>query len=150
VRVVLQDTSAIPQGAVITVDPEAVLVDRRVLAFRPASLIAAVEGPGRARLDLPKPAIQRAELIPAEQIVRFHFGEPPDVQCRSFGCQELGALLIAYCIGVRVPLPARAAKAVTITSWGVVLDFVLSFLEPPRWERPFAMPPRAKPEPAGR
>lgn len=140
------DTSAVPQGAVISVDPEAVLVDRRVLAFRPGCLAAVMESVGRLRHGLPRAAITLVEPLPAEQAVRFHFGKGEAAKSRDFSAQDLGVLLIAYCIGAHVPLPAKAAKAVSVTYSGVILDFVIAFAAPPAWQRPTNMPSRVKGE----
>ncbi len=141
---------SLPQGAVAP-DPDAALMDRRILAFRPPCLVAAMEGVGRAWLSLPEASILQAEPVPAEQLVQFHFSGLKGVESCSLGGQELGAMLIAYCIGARVPLPARAAsKTVSVTHWGVVLDFVIAFTAPPRWERPSGMLRRVKGEWTGR
>ena len=122
-------------------DPAAVCVDRRIIAFGPAMIHAAVEACARERMDLPPHGLAEAVPLPAEQAVRLRFGGGSEAVDRVVDAGEMAALLIAFCIGARIPLPRRASKTVTVTSAGVVLDFLVTLGSPPRFERPHRPPP---------
>ncbi len=128
--------------APVAIDPDAILIDRRMIVFKPYMLCAAVEQAGRARLELPLTEVTHVALQPGTQSVRFRFGFGEAAIEREMGGAELAALLIVYCIGARIPLPTRAAKTVSVTRSGVLLDFVMSFTTAPVWVRPSRRPDR--------
>lgn len=124
-------TPEFSQGAIISVDPQAALVDRRMLIFRTRTLCAAIEQVGRGRIALPRPEVSDAEMLPGDQAVRFVFGRGDLAERRSVSGAELAALLIGYCLAAKIPIPNKATKTVSVTTSGVLLDFVMTFAQPP-------------------
>lgn len=130
-------------------DPNAALIDRRVIAFRVPSLIAAMEQVGPSLGLITGQAVTDAATLPAEQAVLFQLGHGPAAERRRVGGAELAALLIAYCLGAKIPLPSRATKSISVTGNGVLLDLVVSLASPPRCVSKGA-PPAATTRPAPR
>ena len=67
--------------------------------------------------------------------MRFRFGSEDSAAERTFEAQVVGAVLVAFCIGAGIPLPARAQKSISVIHGQVVLEFVVSLSEPPRYRR---------------
>jgi hypothetical protein len=119
-----------------TRDPDAAaLIERRVLAFRPAALVAAMQRGGKGLGLLKEEEVTEARPLPDRQAVAFTLRQDGVATERVLGIPELTAMLIAYCIGAGLPLPSRAGKTVQVTQGGVTLDFVMSFAAPPRGAR---------------
>ena len=72
------------------------------------------------------------ELLEASQSARFQFGVGAQTSGVVLAGSEIAALLIGYCLGVRIPLPMRAKKTVAVARGSVVLDFVIAMSAPPR------------------
>ena len=107
-----------------TADSSAVFVDRRVIAFRAPALSMLLtsmwqeNGSGMQVRAIRFSTSQQKLLVEAEQA-----GRRLERQVLS---SELLPLIIAYCIGARIGLPANSEKSVLITTGGAVLDGVIS------------------------
>jgi hypothetical protein len=107
-----------------------------VIAFRPIALRAAIEFAGAARLGIPPGSVSGALPMPGQQAVRIRYGNGATAGERMVQAPEMAAILIAYCLGARVPLPRIAAKTVLVTGDGVTLEFLTILASPPRYQRP--------------
>jgi hypothetical protein len=117
-------------------DPEqAALIDRRVIAFRPLALVAAMQSAGPQLGLLSEEEVTEARPLPGRQAVAFDLRHDGTISERVLGAAELGSVLIAYCIGAGVPMPSRAGKTLEVTRGGVTLDFVTTYGTPPRRTR---------------
>ncbi len=123
------------QGSCVAVDPNAAIIDRRVVAFRKAALLSAMDAVGHALGVAAGAEVVDVELVPAEQAVVFVFGRGEQATKRRLTGPQLAALLIGYSTGARIPLPSKAVKTVTVLMSGVVLDFVVTFAQAPRVAR---------------
>jgi len=101
-----------------------VFVDRRVIAFRAPALCALLtsiwqdNGSGMQARAIRFSTAQQMLHVEVEQA-----GRRLERQVLS---SELLPLIIAYCIGARIGLPANSEKSVLITTGGAVLDCVLA------------------------
>lgn len=109
----------------------ALLRDQRVMLFHPTLLCLAMHHAGRDRLRLPIEDITGAELMPESQSVRFRFGPGGRAGEVVVNTANLGATLIAYCIGAGIPLPNQASKSLQVTEHGVRLELRLTITSTP-------------------
>ena len=111
----------------------AVFVDRRVIAFRaPAlrALLASVWQENGSQVQLGAirfSTSQQKLMVEVEQA-----GRRLERQVLS---SELLPLIIAYCLGAQIGLPANAEKSVLITTGGAVLDCVIAHGSLPPFRR---------------
>jgi hypothetical protein len=117
-------TSAVP-------DPLAALIDRRVLAFRPPALIAAMECVGKQLGLRDEEDIVSVAFQPKLTAISFSLLDGAATREKVVGGSDLAGLLIAYCVSTSVPLPSRASKTVTVLEHGVMLDMIVSYRKPP-------------------
>jgi hypothetical protein len=114
-------------------DYSAVFVDRRVIAFRAPALCALLtsvwqdNGSGMHARAIRFSTAQQMLHVEVEQAGR-RLG-------RQVLSSELLPLIIAYCIGARIGLPANAEKSVLITTGGAVLDCVIGHGSLPPYRR---------------
>ena len=104
-------------------EPEpAAIVDHRVILFRRPALCDAFTRSVHARFTAATRPVVTAEPVPTRQAVRFV--TEGDAGCSiELGADDLISLMIGYCVGVRIPIPARASKTVHITPQGVTIEF---------------------------
>ena len=133
------DQSLSPPGGAGAAAPDeaaetsAVFVDRRVIAFRTPALIMLLtsvwqeNGSGMQVRAIRFSTSQQKLLVEVEQA-----GRRLERQVLS---SELLPLIIAYCIGARIGLPANAEKSVLITTGGAVLDCVIAHGSLPPFRR---------------
>jgi hypothetical protein len=119
----------------------ALFMDHRVLTFRPALLCAAFEACGREQVHAPAAAVSDAEPLPDRQAVRFRFGLEEHAPELLLGVADLSVLLLAYCVGARVPLPLRSHKNISVVKGGVVIDFLTTMNRLPRFAQKRAAEP---------
>jgi len=108
---------------------EAALVDRRVIGFRARAICDALNALWQANGH----GVQAVgiDLLPADQAVVVTTQSAGGLSARRLERHELTTALIRYCGGARVPLPAAAAKNVTVTADGVLLDLTLALKAAP-------------------
>ena len=116
-----------------TADGHEVFVDRRVIAFRVPALRALLtsvwqeNGSRMQVLAIHFSTSQQKLLVEVEQA-----GRRLERQVLS---SELLPLIIAYCLGAQIGLPANAEKSVLITTGGAVLDCVIAHGSLPPFRR---------------
>ncbi len=111
------------------------ITDSRVIEFTPIALRAAAESVGVAILGLPSGAVVTSVgLRPPVNAVELGYGGvvPERLLCEG----ELAALLIAYCIAAKIPIPMKAEKRLRVTQTGIAFGFVSSRRLPPLGHRP--------------
>ncbi len=110
----------------------AALIDRRMVAFRSATLLAAMNSVGNSlRLQQCTSGAHTVIMQPVSNSVQFQGESESGIRLWELSGPQLAALLIRYCIAARIPLPTRANKTVTVTPDGVVIDFIMTFAKPP-------------------
>lgn len=113
---------------------EAAMVDRRVIGFRARAICDALNALWRAHGH----AVQAVgiDLLPGDQAVVVTTQSAGGLSARRLERHELTTALIRYCGGARVPLPAAAAKHLTVTEEGVLLDLTLALKATPAFRAP--------------
>jgi hypothetical protein len=113
-------------------DADAVLLERRVIAFRPPALIAAMEQGGGLIGPPLEGRVVEAETLPARNGVRFVIRRDTMQTERVVAGSQLVALLIIWCGAVGIPLPAKAVKRLALEPSGALLHFTTSMQRLPR------------------
>ena len=124
-----QTTAPRPAEADTGVQEGAIFVDRRALAFKERGLCDALNALWKENSTGVRAA--GAKFLTAQQQVVLTLNVGEQVERRTLGAAELAPLLIGYCIGARLPLPASAVKTVTVNPAGVLLDFMLVYTTMP-------------------
>lgn len=109
----------------------AIFVDRRALAFKERALCGALNALWKENSTGVRAA--GAKFLTAQQQVILTLNVGEQTEHRTLGAAELAPLLIGYCIGARLPLPASAVKTVTVNPGGVMLDFMLAYSTMPAY-----------------
>lgn len=109
----------------------AIFVDRRALAFKERALCGALNALWKENSTGVRAA--GAKFLTAQQQVILTLNVGDQTEHRTLGAAELAPLLIGYCIGARLPLPASAVKTVTVNPGGVLLDFMLAYTTMPAY-----------------
>jgi hypothetical protein len=112
-------------------DAQAFLTDRRILNFGPDALSAAMSAVGRLRYGFPSVGAIDVDIHPEQQAVRFKFSAGNKKIDNLLNSSELAGLLIAYCIGARIPIPKRSAKTIVVNSGCVTFEFILTLSSAP-------------------
>ena len=99
-------------------------------------LRVAMEVAGLGRLGLPPGIVTALEPLPARQALRVRAGTGATAVEREVEAPHMAAILIAYCLGARIPLPRVAAKTVAVVEDGLLLEFLTTLTNPPRYQRP--------------
>jgi hypothetical protein len=123
--------------------------DKRELIFD-ADAIALIpeRSPVSARrLYLPEGRPDGVRFRQAEGEVELLYGLGAGARSRTVQAESLAALLIAYGMRARLPLPRTATKGVAVRPDAVVLRLELAFAEPPEPLLP-ELQARPKPVPA--
>lgn len=103
------------------------LLERRQIRFSaPAICDAIAASPGAAcALGLPARRPDGVAFRPQETTLDVQFGTGPEHRTAAIGLPPLAALLLAFCVRARLPLPRRAAKSARITHDAVLLELGL-------------------------
>ena len=103
------------------------ITDRREILFDAEALLTVLAGSPRAAtaLGLPPGAPQAVLFDPKAEAVRFIWSHNSKRQADSVDSTRLGALLVGFCLRLRVPLPRRAEKGIRVEAGLVVLTFVM-------------------------
>lgn len=106
------------------------ITDTRVIDFTPSAIRAAAESVGVTVLRLPAGTRVRAvALHPESKCISLDYGAGEAQRVVSEG--ELAALLIAYCIAAKIPMPMKAEKRLRVTATGIAFGFVTIRRLPP-------------------
>ena len=103
--------------------------DERRLKFGIDAVMSCLRGAGAAGhvLNLPSGDLDRALLVPGTQTVeaRFTVREGGNIRTVSshLTSPQIAALLISYCVSLRIPLPRKSAKRIMIDSSNVTITF---------------------------
>jgi hypothetical protein len=109
------------------------VLDRREIEFDPEALIAAVSVSLRSAQAFGLPAMRPTGVrcYPRDGQVDFLYGSKGAPQAVRIDAEPLGALLVAYCIRARIPMPRHADKGVRIEANSVILAFRMEYSETP-------------------
>ncbi len=105
------------------------LVDTRTIEFGHKTIIAALEGVGVKLLNLPA-GMPITHLVFDVKAGAFN-AVYRDGAMQSVDGNRLAAIMIAYCIAARLPIPRAANKSVKITEHGLILRFITTLQSPP-------------------
>ncbi len=101
------------------------IIERREVEFETEALISVLAGSPRAAaaFGLARGQPQAVIFEPASQSVRFVFPGGGQAHSVSVESARLGALLVSFCLRMRMPLPRRAEKSIRVEPGSVVLAF---------------------------
>ena len=102
------------------------VLDSRQLLFDEAAIRASVTVENRVarHLQLPMGAADRVHLMPDEQCLEIVANGPGgNPTIHRLSAAQLGALLIAYCIGSGIPVPRNCKKTIVVNDHDVALMF---------------------------
>lgn len=104
------------------------IVERREIEFETEALMSVLAGSPRAAgaFGLARGQPQAVIFEPAAQAVRFVFPGGGHAHSVSVDAARLGALLVNFCLRLRLPLPRRAEKSIRVEPGMVVLSFRIS------------------------
>ena len=111
----------------------AVFVDRRVIAFQAPALRALLTSVWQENGS--QVQVGAIRFSTAQQKLMVEVEQAGRRLERQVLSSELLPLIIAYCLGARIGLPANAEKSVLITTGGAVLDCVLTHGSLPPFRR---------------
>jgi hypothetical protein len=104
------------------------ITERREVDFEAEALMAVVAGSPRAAaaFGLARGQPQAVIFEPQNQSVRFVFPGGGHAHSVSLDSARLGALLVGFCLRMRMPLPRKAEKSIRVEPGMVVLSFRIS------------------------
>jgi hypothetical protein len=105
------------------------VVDRREIEFDAAALVLAISGSLRAAQGFGLPALPPTGVrcYPGEGQVDVLYGTPQTPRAVRIAAEALGALLVAFCIRSRIPMPRDADKGIRIEADCVILAFRVQY-----------------------
>jgi hypothetical protein len=115
------------------------IIDTRRVEFGIDALVVALEGVGPGLLGLPRGRPQEVRCLPEAGALEARYGHAAG-QSRLVHGAELAALLIAYCRAVRIPLPIRATKSISVSEHGIAMMMTIRHEHAPRPEGSEARP----------
>lgn len=100
------------------------ITERREILFETEALLLVLANSPRAvaAFGLPPGLPQAVVFEPTRDSVRFVWSGGPR-RSAELKAAELGALLVGFCLRLRVPLPRRATKTIRVEPGAVVLAF---------------------------
>jgi hypothetical protein len=101
------------------------IIERREVEFEAEALMAVVAGSPRAAaaFGLARGQPQAVIFEPTSQSVRFVFPGGGHAHSVLLESARLGALLVSFCLRMRMPLPRKAEKSIRVEPGMVVLAF---------------------------
>jgi hypothetical protein len=109
------------------------VVDRREIEFDAEALnyYLSASHAEAAALGLPATAASKIYFDAQDGNVAFMFAGPGGVETIELAAEQLGELLIAYCLRTRIPLPRVADKIIRVEPNRIVLAFKTWFTDAP-------------------
>jgi hypothetical protein len=109
------------------------VVDRREIEFDAEALnyYLSVSHAEAASLGLPPTAASKIYFDAQDGTVEFIFARPGGVETIQLAAEQLGELLISYCLRTRIPLPRVANKNIRVEPNRIVLAFKTWFTDAP-------------------
>ncbi len=115
---------------------EPAITDRRTITFS-ADTVGAAYAVHLARMgDATFRRVTRVGLQPGQSHVMLKVEGGSVVEDRMVDLETLGSALIFYCVDVRIPLPRKARRRISVTENAVVLTVEMVFQEPPSRKPP--------------
>jgi len=107
------------------------IMDRREIEFDMKSVIKAITVSPKAAQGFGLPAMAPAAIRfnPREGKVDVLYGAANAPRAVSLPAAALGALLVSYCIRVRIPMPKLSDKGIRLENQSVILAFRTKFEE---------------------
>lgn len=114
------------------------IVERRDIEFDAEAVLRAVTCGSRAAQTFGLPPLRATcvHFLPAQGQVEVVYGTGGAARAFPLRAEALGALLVSYCIRVRVPMPRRAEKGIRVEGASVVLTFRTQFDQAPEPQLP--------------
>jgi hypothetical protein len=114
------------------------IVDRREIEFNAMSVAKAIAVSPKAAQGFGLPGLEPlgVRFYPKEAKIDVLYGNKDSPRAVSISAVMLGALLVSYCIRVRIPLPKKSDKGIRIESHSVILAFRTRFDHAPHPELP--------------
>jgi hypothetical protein len=105
--------------------PRPAIIDRRELEFSRVGVLRAISSSLRAASAFGLPPVPPTDvrLLPQEAKACFKYGSGQTAKSVYLDAEPLGALLVSFCIRLRIPMPKTADKGVHIEENFVVLGF---------------------------
>ena len=124
------------------------IVERREVEFETEALLTVLAASPKAggAFGLARGMPQAVIFEPTTQSVRFVFPGGGHAHSVSLDSARLGALLVGFCLRMRMPLPRKAEKSIRVESGMVVLAFRIT--SRPNLANLLPEEHRASPEPA--
>ncbi len=109
------------------------IIERREIEFDAPGLLKVIACSAHAATKFGLPSMTAADVAfrPEAGCVEIVFGTGSAARIVSLQSEVLGALLVSFCMGERVPLPRGAEKAVRVEPSAVVLKFRNEIGRPP-------------------
>ena len=105
------------------------MVDRREVEFDAQAVVRAISASTKAAQGFGLPGMApvdvrfQPQIGSADVVYRTSSGS----QAVSISAEALGAILISYCIRVRIPMPRKSSKGIRIESGSVILAFTTTY-----------------------
>ena len=118
------------------------VVDRREIEFDAEALnyYLSISHAEAAALGLPASAASKIYFDAQDGYVEFVFARPGGVETFQLAGEQLGELLISYCLRTRIPLPRVADKIIRVEPNRIVLAFKTWFTDAPVFAHPADTP----------
>jgi hypothetical protein len=109
------------------------VIDRREIEFDAEALLAAVVTSQRAAESFGLPGFPPTgvRFHPKAGKVDFLYGSSQASRAVNLKAEMVGALLVAYCIRARIPMPRKAEKGVHVQAHSVTLSFKTEYSQLP-------------------
>lgn len=109
------------------------LSDRRELEFDADALVAVISTSSRAAQAFGLPGLQPTgvRFFPSDGRIDVMYGTGQTQKSVPLGAEPLGALLVSYCIRVRIPMPRNADKGIRIEADAAILAFRTTYAKAP-------------------
>ena len=121
-----------------------IIVDRREIEFSAAAIVQAIGANPTVALGLGLPSSPPDAIgfLPAQNAMEVAYGSGAEQHSIPIAAGALAALLVAYCMRVRITLPKSASKSVRVVADAVVLQLRLEFDSLPKLDgrKPLSKP----------